>query len=206
MTTAGSDTPPTPRPEQDLAGLVGARIRELRGRAGLSLSELARRAGLGKGTLSELESGHRNPTLETLYSLAGPLGAGLAELVGPARPPGYGQLEIPSEHDDPVRAVLLDVMDGPDGIVVEVYRLTFAGDGLRRSPSHGAGVLEQLTMVSGRALVGPAGAEQPVCSGETVSWVSDGPHTFRALEAPAVGLLVITNPARRPRTDQTVMP
>ena len=51
---------------------LGARLRELRVERGMSLSELARRAGVGKGSLSEIESGRRNPTVETLYSICGP--------------------------------------------------------------------------------------------------------------------------------------
>ena len=47
---------------------VGARIRALRTERGLSLSALAAAAGIGKGSLSELETGRRNPTLDTLYA------------------------------------------------------------------------------------------------------------------------------------------
>ena len=60
---------------------MGARIRALRTERGLSLSALAAAAGIGKGSLSELESGRRNPTLDTLYAVAGPLGVPLAVLL-----------------------------------------------------------------------------------------------------------------------------
>ncbi|MCM2416499.1 helix-turn-helix transcriptional regulator [Streptomyces sp. RKAG290] len=53
---------------------LGRRLRALRQEQGLSLSELSRRSRVGKGTLSELESGQRNPTLETLYALTTALG------------------------------------------------------------------------------------------------------------------------------------
>src|SRR4051812_41709202 len=56
---------------------VGQRLRRLREERGLSLSALARAAGLGKATLSGLEHGTRNPTLETLYAVAGALGVPL---------------------------------------------------------------------------------------------------------------------------------
>ena len=46
-----------------------------RERAGMSLAELAR-AGLAKSTLSQLESGTGNPSLETLWALAMALDAG----------------------------------------------------------------------------------------------------------------------------------
>ncbi|MGW2658875.1 helix-turn-helix domain-containing protein, partial [Streptomyces sp. NPDC001478] len=87
---------------------VGRRLRALRRERELSLSELARRSGVGKGTLSELESGSRNPTLETLYALTTalglPLSAALAEPPatagpGPARTTVSGSaVTIPSRY------------------------------------------------------------------------------------------------------------
>ena len=38
----------------------------------ISLTELARRAGLAKSTLSQLEAGTGNPSIETLWSLIAP--------------------------------------------------------------------------------------------------------------------------------------
>ena len=49
---------------------IAASIRTERERAGLSLSELARNAGIAKSTLSQLESGAGNPSLETLWALS----------------------------------------------------------------------------------------------------------------------------------------
>lgn len=183
-------------PISALAAAVGGRIKHLRQMRGFTLSELARRASLGKGTLSELESGRRNPTLETLYSLTEPLGVGLADLLEPARV--EGQVVVPGEATDPVQAVLLDVVDTVEGARVEIYRLTLTGHGTRRSPSHGIGVIEQLTIISGTAVVGPVGRERTIGTGETATWVSDTEHSFRATGGPAVGVLVITGPTALP--------
>ena len=65
----------------DLARLVGERLRAARHERGLSLAALADAAGIGKGSLSEIENGARNPTLSTLYALAGTLGVPLATLL-----------------------------------------------------------------------------------------------------------------------------
>jgi transcriptional regulator with XRE-family HTH domain len=51
------------------------------GEAGLSLTELARRAGIAKSTLSQLESGAGNPSVETLWALAVALGVPFSRLV-----------------------------------------------------------------------------------------------------------------------------
>jgi XRE family transcriptional regulator, regulator of sulfur utilization len=178
------------------ASAVGARIREVRSARGWSLSELARRSGLGKGTLSELEAGTRNATLDTLYAVSGPLGVGLADLLAPVRT--AAPLVVPGDDGDPVRAVLLDVLPASGGGAVEVYRLTVHPGGTRRSPAHGPAVRERLTLASGAAEVGPVGAEQRIGPGETAEWTSDGPHTFTALgPEEAVGVLVIHNPGRQ---------
>jgi transcriptional regulator with XRE-family HTH domain len=173
---------------------VGRRITVLRRSAGLSLSELARRAGLGKGTLSELEAGRRNPTLETLYALTAPLGVGLASLIDVGR---VGDRARGAVIGDGVSAVLLDVIGEPgDAAITEVYRLVIDAGARRLSPPHGAGVAERLTGVSGRALVGPLGAQRSVAAGKTVSWISDVEHSFEAVgDQPCVGVLLITHPA-----------
>lgn len=57
-------------------------VRE-RARTGLSLAEVARRAGIAKSTLSQLESGNGNPSLETLWSLCVALDIPFAVLLEP---------------------------------------------------------------------------------------------------------------------------
>lgn len=188
--------PPLPIPAAWPA-IVGRRITQFRQQAGLSLSELARRAGLGKGTLSELEAGRRNPTLETLYALTAPLGVGLASLIDLGVPASGARGAV---SGDGVTAVLLDVIGEP-GVTptTEVYRLTITPGGRRSSPAHGPGVREQLTMVSGEAEVGRGDTPQRATAGRTVSWISDTDHSFAALGSDlAVGVLVITNPLSAP--------
>ncbi len=186
--------------EPDDAGhgaTVGARIRDLREVRGLSLSELARRAGIGKATLSELEAGRRNPTLDTLYALTAPLGIGLSTLLLDGRPAaGATPVGHPEIAGSGIVATLLDALPGPQGAVVEVYRLVIEPGPPHRSPGHGPGVRERLTLASGRAVVGPPGAEQVIAAGDTAVWSSEGPHSYRALDGDAaVGLLIITCPA-----------
>ncbi|GMA25932.1 hypothetical transcriptional regulator [Luteimicrobium album] len=179
-----------PNPSDDVALHVGRRIRQLREARGLSLSALAARAGVGKGLLSELEAGRRNPTLASLYALAGPLRVPLADLLG----------DVPGSVVDGegARSRLLDVRTEVDGTTVEVYTLEHDAGVSRRSPAHAPGVVEHLVTTRGRFRVvrhAPDGDEvhdAPV--GQHVAWTSDVPHSYAAGPDGATAVLVITTP------------
>ncbi|WP_417234563.1 helix-turn-helix domain-containing protein [Arthrobacter sp.] len=185
---------------------VGRRVRDHRLEAGYSLSGLASAAGVGKSTLSELEQGQRNPTLETLYALAGVLGVPLAGFVagGAAMPGRHGGIGTPGAQSakngvavggGPVSARFLEARRIGDGSLVEVYWLAI-GPGRRVSPGHGPGVSERLVLVSGRAVVGPVDSPVDVVAGGVVAWESTGQHLYSS-EHGAEGVLTIINPARR---------
>jgi transcriptional regulator with XRE-family HTH domain len=172
---------------EDLPRLVGARLRAARHDRGLSLGALAAAAGVGKGSLSEIENGGRNPTLGTLYALAGVLGVPLATLLderADARVSSSG-----------VEARLLDV-SREDGHTVEVYRLRIEPGTVHQSVPHGPGVTEHLLVTAGRVRAGRPGEETEAGPGETVAWVSDVPHSYAALgRCPVESVLVIRSPA-----------
>lgn len=60
---------------------VGENIRKLRIREGLSQQQLAEKAKLDLTSVSEIESGLRNPSLKTLYKISLALKVSLKELV-----------------------------------------------------------------------------------------------------------------------------
>jgi transcriptional regulator with XRE-family HTH domain len=169
----------------DLAQLVGARLRAARRERGLSVGALASAAHVGKGSLSEIENGARNATLGTLYALAGALGVPLATLIAD-RADGPG-----------IEARLLDVShDGTQ--TVEVYRLRLEPGIHHRSPAHGPGVVEHMLVTSGRVRVGRLGEETEIGSGQAAHWVSDTDHGYTALgDAPVESVLIITTPRAR---------
>lgn len=171
---------------------VGRRIRELREGQGFSLSALAARASIGKGTLSELETGQRNPTLETLYALAAPLRVPLAVLLGE---------ELGAEaSDEAVTARLLGVRHHDDGGVTEVYWLAIVPGGSRVSPPHGEGVTEHLLVVRGSATAGRAGEQATIPTGGFHAWASDSEHSYAAGAEGAIAVLTITSPPGEDRT------
>lgn len=66
---------------------VGTAIRTRREAAKLTLEELAHQAGLTVGHLFVIESGRMNPTLQTLFRVAGALGVRVGVLMDEAERP-----------------------------------------------------------------------------------------------------------------------
>lgn len=151
------------------AAEVGPRVRALRGERGLSLSELARRAGIGKATLSGLEAGTRNPTLETLYAVTTALGLPLTALVAAPGPVRGAAAEMD----------LLRVFDEP-GATFELYRMHLPAGAVQRSPAHHAGVTEHVTVFAGELESGPEDAPRRTGPGEYAEWAADTPHRYAA--------------------------
>lgn len=172
----------------DLAGLVGERLRSARRERDLSLAALAERAGIGKGSLSEIENGARNPTLGTLYALANALGVPLSTLLAE---------QVGAELASPgITARLLHVED-EESATVEVFRMHFAEGSRHESAGHARGVTEHLVVTDGRVRAGRRRRETTVAAGESTTWVSDVWHSYRALDdRPAAGVLVIRTPRR----------
>ncbi len=153
------------------AAAVGARIRALREARGLSLSALASEAGIGKGSLSELETGRRNPTLDTLYAVATPLGVPLAALL--------------DDHDgaavdgDGIVATRVRVVREPRR-TTEVYLLRLAPGAVRASGAHPVGVEEQLVVLAGGGVVEHGERRTDLGPGVHVRFLADRPHAYRA--------------------------
>src|ERR1700741_1674695 len=95
----------------DILPLVSMSLRRERARAALSLTELAKRAGIAKSTLSQLENGQANPSLETLWALGPALGIPLSRLIDPPRSDVQviraGEGAVLHAERDPYAAVML---------------------------------------------------------------------------------------------------
>lgn len=170
---------------------VGARIRSLRLTRQMSLRELAEEAGIGKGSLSELETGRRNPTLDTLYAVARPLGVPLASLLD-----DHDGATIASDPGPAggMVATRVRVLRSPDAIT-EVYLLHLAADAERRSTAHVDGVVEQVTVLAGEALIAYGDRSSRLAAGQHLRFEADQPHAYRAIGAgPAELLNVIVTP------------
>lgn len=178
----------------DLSKRIATSIRRERERRDLSVSELARRAKVAKATVSQLESGGGNPSVETLWALASALEITFADLVdeGAHSPTliraGEAGTAVASSASDYV-AVLLSA--SPPHARRDIYLLSAEPGAPRRSDPHPRGTIEHLVMISGRGLVGPADAPFELSPGDYLSYAGDTPHVFEALSAGMSAVCVV---------------
>ncbi|SLN17555.1 anaerobic benzoate catabolism transcriptional regulator [Pseudoruegeria aquimaris] len=179
---------PQPAPNE----MIAAAIRRERAKSGLSLSALAEAAGLAKSTLSQLESGRGNPSIETLWAIATALGVPFSFLFETPTPDvtlvradeGHG---VGSDHAA-YHATLLAPC--PPGLRRDIYRVELAPGTPRRSEPHPPGTVEHCLLVAGEARIGPAGAEEILHPGDYYRYPADMSHVYEAL-APATRLVMV---------------
>jgi len=177
----------------EIVALVSMSLRKERARAGLSLTELAKRAGVAKSTLSQLENGTGNPSLETLWALGTALGVPLSHLLDPPRSEiqviRAGEGAVMHAAHDPYAAVLLTSC--PPGARRDVYRVTAEPGAVHHARPHSPGTIEHVILGAGRALVGPQGESVELGPGDYIRYPGDTPHEFDALEPGTIGIFVM---------------
>ncbi|NBE51836.1 helix-turn-helix domain-containing protein [Streptomyces boluensis] len=178
---------------------VGRRLKRLRQDGGLSLSELSRRSGVGKGTLSELEAGRRNPTLETLYALTTALGRPLSAVLDDPATGGTAS-GTGGISGSAVTAVLLERYED-EAAATDVFRVTIAEGATQRSAAHVPYTTESLMVLSGTAVVGLPDAPQTAAPGGHAHWPADAPHFYSAPTGEVHGILFVRYPKGAPPKD-----
>ncbi|MGW0699121.1 helix-turn-helix domain-containing protein [Streptomyces sp. NPDC002867] len=157
-------------------------VRTARNRAGLSLDELGRRAKVSKGALVGLEKAQGNPNFATLVRLADTLGVSVSALM---EGPTEGRVRIvTADATTPLwtgsrgsEARLMLTTSGP--APVEVWRWKLEPGEEYPSHPHQPGVVETVSVTSGRMTLVVDGTEHPVEAGQTAAFDGDAPHTYR---------------------------
>jgi transcriptional regulator with XRE-family HTH domain len=172
---------------------IARALRAERERAGLSLTELARQAGLAKSTLSQLESGTGNPSVETLWALAVALDVPFSRLVEPPSPPvrvvraGEGP-RIPAEQAEFTGTLLAA---GSPHTRRDIYVITIEPGTDRQAAAHIPGTVEHLIVSAGRIRTGPADQPIELGPGDYAAFAGDIPHVYQALEPGTWAVLVM---------------
>lgn len=172
---------------------IARRLKSARQARRLSASELARRADIAKSTLTQLEAGHGNPSVETLWALATALGlpfASLIEAPGPATRvirADEGRTTVAEQTD--FSATLLAAR--PPGVTHNMHRIRLAVGSERRSEAHIAGTIEHLFVAQGRMRAGPVDDSIELNAGDYMTFAGDVDHVYAAIDGPAMALLIM---------------
>ncbi|MFF5494611.1 helix-turn-helix domain-containing protein [Streptomyces aquilus] len=172
---------------------IAASLRRERARTGLSLSELAKRAGIAKSTLSQLEAGGGNPSVETLWALGVALGVPFSALVEPPVPSVQviraGQGPTVASEKAEYAATLLSA--SPPGARRDIYHLRAEPGAVRESEPHIPGSVEHLIVSTGRLKAGPVAETVELAAGDYMTYRGDVPHSYEALAPGTTFVLVM---------------
>jgi transcriptional regulator with XRE-family HTH domain len=174
-----------------IRGMLAANLRRARTERGLSLSELSRRSKIGKATLSQLESGTGNPTIETVFSLSRVLEVAVSDLLD-GREDGGPTV---------VRAAEVEVLSG-QGVDLRPLRRIEAGDAVfelfdqrfragRRQESLGHVGTEHTIVQTGRLGVRVDGHEVELAPGDYIAFDAAAPHSYTALDGDVHSVLLL---------------
>ncbi|WP_369204734.1 helix-turn-helix domain-containing protein [Streptomyces sp. PU-14G] len=187
--------------ERSIRGMLARNLKRARAQRGLSISELSRRSKIGKATLSQLESGTGNPTIETVFSLSRVLEVPISDLLD-ARPPAGLRV---------VRAQEVEVLSG-EGVDLRPLQRIESGEGVfevydqqvragERRDSLGHVGVEHTIVQAGRLGVSVEGHEVELGPGDYVGFDATLPHSYTALDGTVRSVLLLQY-----RADQRLPP
>lgn len=157
----------------------------------MSAAELARRAGLSKATLSGLESGRSNPTVDTLDAVAVALGIPLTDLFVPAVATEPEVVRATAVADSPQQEMLRRVSGAHQ---VEIWRLRLPAHTTYGGVPHAPGALEHVMVASGQLAAGPSDELVVLGPGDLLAFPGDLAHSYRTTSKPADATVVMTSP------------
>jgi transcriptional regulator with XRE-family HTH domain len=161
---------------QKTAESIAEQVRLRRRQRGISASELARSAGLSKATLSAVEAGSGNPTVETLDAIAIALRIPLTDLLTSEQPVEAIVRHRESHDPDVPSQELLQRLGA--GRAVEVWRLTLPADSSLDGVPHSPGTIEHILVNAGSFEAGPVGDQRPLATGDFFLFMADLPHRY----------------------------
>ncbi len=179
--------------------LVARNVRRFRLERAMSLGELARRSGLSKQTLSKIEQGVGNPTVETLSLLGTALDVPARRLLTEWGTPVYVQRQSEGEWSEAANWTerLLDETYGSGYVRTLVLRLERGDRDPEAIPAHSAGTLHHLYVITGKLRTGPLNESVDVAAGDFVRFPGDVPHRHICLSERVVAHVVTTLPQVR---------
>ncbi len=165
---------------QITTNLLAQSVRAHRESRGLSLGALAAKADISKTSLSKIEAGQGNPSLDVLCRIASALNVPVGTLFGEE---SRSQLQV-IRHDEG------HVVTSESGLSVrsiltvgsnhrtEIYEMLLPAQRAYYSLAHLSGTQEFIICIEGDLSLGPEGQEVSLQPGDSVWFSADLPHSY----------------------------
>jgi XRE family transcriptional regulator, regulator of sulfur utilization len=159
----------------------------------MTLSALAEQAGVAKSTVSLIERGQGNPSIDTVWALASALGVPFTSLFHDEPP--ADDVSVVREDDGSVIAVedagleqdglvVRHMLTRTGGALIEIYTLVLDEGAVRHAEAHVSGLFEHITVAAGKVEVSNDSFKEILKQGDLISFRADQPHTYRVIEGP----------------------
>jgi transcriptional regulator with XRE-family HTH domain len=160
---------------------------------GLTLSALAEQAGVAKSTVSLIERGQGNPSIDTVWALARALGVPFASLFHDEAP--SDDVSVVREGDAPVVAVgkageegegfiVRHLLTRTGGDLIEIYISVLDDDTVRHTAAHVSGLFQHVAVATGTVEVSGESFSEVISQGDLISFRADRPHSYRVIAGP----------------------
>jgi transcriptional regulator with XRE-family HTH domain len=192
---------------QGAARPIARNLRRWRATREMTLAALAEQAGVAKSTVSLIERGHGNPSIDTVGALASALGVPFASLFHDESP--ADDMSLVRERDCPVIAVDEDGPEGEGlvvrhlltrtgGALIEIYTIALAHGAVHHAEPHVTGLFEHVTVTSGRVEISTDSFTEVLHRGDLISFRADRAHSYRVLDGPVRLISLHEYPQRAP--------
>ncbi len=167
---------------------ISRNLRRIRNQSGLTLTGLSEHSGVAKSTLSQMENGEGNPTVETLWAIANALDISFGRLV---EEEGGGSDKLRNEGE-----IVCFIEKSTGEPEIEVYSIDLQAGHCKKSAPHPRGVKERVTVLSGIMLVGDADRPRLIRAGESYLFDADIPHIYAATDQNTRAVVFIEYPSK----------
>lgn len=183
---------------------VARNLRRWRNARDMTLSALAEQAGVAKSTVSLIERGQGNPSIDTVWALAAALGVPFASLFHDES--SADDFLVVRADDAAIVAVddaglpadglvIRHMLTRPGGALTEIYTLDLDEGAVRHAEPHVGGLFEHIVVARGTIEISAESFSHRASRGDLISFRADRPHTYRVIEGPVLLVSVHEYPA-----------
>src|SRR5882762_4938115 len=174
---------------------------------GITLSALAEQAGVAKSTVSLIERGQGNPSIDTVWALASALGVPFTSLFHDEPP--ADDVSVVREDDGSVIAVeqagletdglvVRHMLTRTGGALIEIYTLVLDEGAVRHAEGHVSGLFEHITVAAGSVEISTDSFSEVLNRGDLISFRADRAHSYRVIDGPVRLISIHEYPRRAP--------